>query len=75
MVREHDEDLLMIKEYKSHSDDHFNAYIGNNVESQWLHIQSLLRTTKQNLLSKSDPVQALHDEFIKQYTRILNNVE
>ena len=35
LIREYDEDLLMIREYKSHSDEHFNAYIESNGESQW----------------------------------------
>ena len=33
LIREYDEDLLMIREYKSHSDEHFNAYIESNGES------------------------------------------
>lgn len=27
LIKEYDEDLLMLREYKSHSDEHFNDYM------------------------------------------------
>jgi len=31
-VREYDDDILMVKEYKAHSDEDFNSYVSINVE-------------------------------------------
>lgn len=46
LVREYDDDLLMVKEYKGHSDEHFNSYMATQVELEYQKIQGLLRTTK-----------------------------
>lgn len=73
LIKEYDEDLLMLREYKSHSDVGFNDYVTSHVESQYEHMQSLLRTSKQHLLKKADPMQALTQEFIKMYTDVLNS--
>lgn len=43
------------------------------MESQYEHMQSLLRTSKQHLLKKADPMQALTEEFIKMYKDVLNS--
>lgn len=45
LVREYDEDVLMLREYKSYSDEHFKSYVGAQVEAEWKHIQMLLQTT------------------------------
>ena len=29
LIREYDQDLLMVREYKSHGDEHFNSYMAN----------------------------------------------
>jgi len=73
LIKEYDEDLLSVREYKSHSDEHFNDYMAGHVERQYEHLQSLLRTSKQHLLKKADPMQALTEEFIKMYKDVLNN--
>jgi len=42
LVREYDDDFLMVREFGSYSDEHFNAYISAQCEAEWLHVQSLL---------------------------------
>lgn len=38
LISEYDEDLLKIREYQSHSDEHFNDYMQSHIESQYKHI-------------------------------------
>ncbi len=73
LISEYDDDLLKIREYQSKSDEHFNDYMQTHIESQYKHIQQMLRTTKQHLLKKNDPIQALSEDFVKMYTEILEN--
>lgn len=67
LISEFDDDLLMVREYKSHSDEHFPAYMQANTEAQLEKMQGMLRTTHQHLLEEEDPVQALVEEFVKIY--------
>lgn len=55
-MREYDEDVLMLREYKGYSDEHFRAYVQAQTEAEWKHIQMLLQTTFQHLLKEEDPV-------------------
>ena len=71
LVREYDDDLLMVREYKSHGDENFGSYLASQIEPERTKIESLLRTTKQNLLRHSDPVKAISQEFIKIYKKEL----
>jgi len=38
LIQEYDETLLMVKEYKSHGEEHFPAYLDANAENQWIHM-------------------------------------
>ena len=45
LVREYDDDLLMVREFRSHSDEGLLAYLSANVEAEYKHVQSMLRTS------------------------------
>ena len=72
LIREYDEDTLMLKEYKSASNQSFEAYVAGETESEWNKIQNLLRSRFQHLLNEQDPVEALVNEFEKTYENTLN---
>jgi hypothetical protein len=38
LISEYDDDLLKLREYQSHSDEHFNAYMESKVEDEYKHI-------------------------------------
>ena len=71
LVREYDDDLLSVREYKGHGDEAFNSYLAREIEPEYKKIQSLLRTNKQHLLRRTSPIKALSDEFIQIYKREL----
>ena len=52
LIREYDDETLMLKEYKSASDQSFDAYIASETEPEWRKIQNLLRTRFQHLLNE-----------------------
>ena len=72
LIRELDEDQLMVREYKTESDTLFSIYAANQSEQEWKQIQEILRTNKQDLLESSDPVLALSKHFEQTYKKLLN---
>lgn len=44
LIREYDDDRLMLKEYRSASDQDFEAYLADQTETEWNKIQNMLRT-------------------------------
>jgi len=56
LIREYDEDVLQLQEYKSSAPEELMAYLGGQQESEWNKIQNLLRTKFQHLLELDDPV-------------------
>ena len=45
LVREYDDDLLWLREYKSEGDEHFNVWMETQRDVQKRHMQMLLRTS------------------------------
>ena len=72
LIRELDETQLMVREYKSESDELFSVYARNHSEPEWAHIQEVLRSSKQDLLETNDPVLALGKHFEQTYKKLLN---
>lgn len=56
LVREVDQEHLMVREYMTQDDNEFRNYILAKVESEYREIKRLLQTSFQHLLSEVDPV-------------------
>ena len=45
LIREYDDDLLWLQEYRSHGNEHFNVYMQAQRSLMKQHMQQLLRTS------------------------------
>jgi len=56
LIQEFDDELLSVKEWKSHGEHNFMSYFASQSEPEWTKIQNMLRTSHQHLLSHANPV-------------------